>query len=556
MSYLNITNLTVSYPYQRKKVLNGIDLRIDKGEKVLILGPSGGGKSTLALTLNGIIPKSIEADMSGTVTVDGNQPLEMNFRQASERVGILFQDPDTQFCMLTVEDEMVFGLENQCLSKEEIQKRVENSLELTGLTKWRRTQISELSGGLKQKLGLACLIAMDPEILILDEPTANLDPASTEEMFQLFTDLSQRLNKTLIFIEHKLDDLLYLIDRTIVLGADGSIFADRHPREVFDLHFSEITQQGIWVPQICKAAKEAEKNGKVWSRFPLTMEEFKSEITSSSIIQADKRMPAHVQQSSGVEKMALLQVKNLSFSYKYHQVLNNVNFSVNSGDFAALIGPNGAGKSTLSKLLLQFLKPANGSIFFFDSPIEKLRSRSLMQKVGYVFQNPEHQFICDTVEQELAYGFKVLGWGEEKWKERVEDLLHQFKLTEQRQHNPFALSQGQKRRLSVASMLTNDQQLLVLDEPTFGQDYVNTKVIMDLLKTLNQEGKTILMITHDMELVAEYANKVILLNEGSIAYEGDVPRLFEQKELLVASSMKVPLSYRMRQLTRDLEGVV
>ncbi|WP_077213116.1 ABC transporter ATP-binding protein [Bacillus dakarensis] len=556
MSYLNIHNLTVSYPFQRKKVLNGIDLQIDKGEKLLILGPSGGGKSTLALTLNGIIPKSIDANLSGTVTINGKQPLKMNFREASERVGILFQDPDTQFCMLTVEDEIVFGLENQCLTKEEIEKRLENSLELTGLTKWRMAQIKDLSGGMKQKLGLACLIAMDPEILILDEPTANLDPASTEEMFQLFTDISRQLNKTLIFIEHKLDDLLQHMNRTIVIGGDGTIMADGHPRDVFRHHYWEIKNQGIWIPQICKAAKTAEENGQVWSKFPLSIEEFKSEFISSPKVQRDQSQAIHALQGSGEQQMPLLQVENLSFSYNDHKVLNNVNFSILPGEFAALIGPNGAGKSTLSKLFLRFLKPESGRISFFNREIGDLKSRDLMQKVGYVFQNPEHQFICDTVEQELAYGFKILGWGEDKWKERLKELLHQFRLTDHRHHNPFSLSQGQKRRLSVATMLTNDQQLLILDEPTFGQDHINTKVMMELLKTLNQKGKTILMITHDMELVAEYANKVILLNEGSVAYEGDVTTLFKQKELLGASSMKVPISYTLNRLTREMEGVI
>ena len=243
MSYLSIENLTVCYPFQEQSVLKGINLQIDKGERVLILGPSGGGKSTLALTLNGIIPKSIEAEMSGTITVDGEKPQKLNYREISERLGILFQDPETQFCMISVEDEIIFGLENLRLARDEMERRVEKSLDMVGLANWRKSQIRELSGGMKQKLGLACLLAMDPEVFILDEPTANLDPASTEEIFQLFMALSQNLNKTIIFIEHKLDSLLPYIERVIVLGNEGEIIADGNPRYIFRHYYVEIVKE-------------------------------------------------------------------------------------------------------------------------------------------------------------------------------------------------------------------------------------------------------------------------------------------------------------------------
>ncbi|MFC0272644.1 ABC transporter ATP-binding protein [Metabacillus herbersteinensis] len=554
MSYLDICDLTVSYPFQLKKVLQGINLKINKGEKVLILGPSGGGKSTLALTLNGIIPRSIEAEMTGSVSVDGYSPIELSFREISERVGILFQDPETQFCMLSVEDEVLFGLENLRLHREEMERRLEKSLELVGLTNWRKAQLKELSGGMKQKLGLACLLAMDPEVFILDEPTANLDPTSTEEIFNLLIELSYKLNKTLLFIEHKLDHLLPYLERVIVLGKEGELIADGAPRDIFNHYFSAIIQQGIWVPQICKYAKELESQGMKWSLFPLTMEEWKKGFTGQQLDIQTLQMETNKQNSNEhSDRSTILQFKNISFSYQNHPVLKNINFSVSSGDFVALLGPNGAGKSTLSQLLIKLLKPEKGEIFLNNDPFSKLKTSELIQKIGYVFQNPEHQFICDTVEQELAYGLKIRGWRKEEWQPRVDELLEQFYLTEQRQNNPFSLSQGQKRRLSVATMLMNDQQLLILDEPTFGQDYVNTNTIMNLLKELNQSGKTIFMITHDMELVSEYANKVILLNESEITYHGDVVPFFKEQELLEKASIKVPLSYSLQSLTRGVK---
>lgn len=551
MSYLNIHNLTVNYPFQRKSVLKGVDLQINKGEKLLILGPSGGGKSTLALTLNGIIPRSIEAEMTGTITVDSHSPSELNFREISERIGMLFQDPETQFCMLTVEDEIIFGLENLRLSKSEIKVRMEQSLELVGLSNYKKAQIKELSGGMKQKLGLACLLAMEPEVFILDEPTANLDPESTEEIFELFITLSRKLNKTLIFIEHKLDSLLPYLERVIVLGNDGSVLADGPPKTVFKDHYTAIAEQGIWVPEICKYAKEAEKEGVLWNEFPLTIDEFTDGLKGRTFdVQLNENYKQHHSET-------ILRADHLSFSYNDKQVLKDINFSISQGDFVAILGPNGAGKSTMSQLFIKLLKPKHGDIYLKNEPISKLKTSELMQKLGYVFQNPEHQFICDTVEQELAYGLKMLGWEKEKWLPRVNELLEQFHLTDRRENNPFSLSQGQKRRLSVATMLTNDQQILILDEPTFGQDYVNTKGLMTLLKNLNDCGKTIIMITHDMELVLNYANKVILINKNEVQYEGDVIPFFQNESLLRTSSITLPISYQLiKRINANKEATV
>ncbi|MGG3802626.1 ABC transporter ATP-binding protein [Metabacillus fastidiosus] len=543
--------MTVNYPFQRKSVLKGVDLQINKGEKLLILGPSGGGKSTLALTLNGIIPRSIEAEMTGTITIDSHSPSELNFREISERIGMLFQDPETQFCMLTVEDEIIFGLENLRLSKSEIKVRMEQSLELVGLSNYKKAQIKELSGGMKQKLGLACLLAMEPEVFILDEPTANLDPESTEEIFELFITLSKKLNKTLIFIEHKLDSLLPYLERVIVLGNDGSVLADGPPKTVFKDHYTAIAEQGIWVPEICKYAKEAEKEGLLWNEFPLTIDEFTDSLKGKTFdVQLNENYKQHHSET-------ILRADHLSFSYNDKQVLKDINFSISQGDFVAILGPNGAGKSTMSQLFIKLLKPKQGDIYLKNEPISKLKTSELMQKLGYVFQNPEHQFICDTVEQELAYGLKMLGWEKEKWLPRVNELLEQFHLTDRRENNPFSLSQGQKRRLSVATMLTNDQQILILDEPTFGQDYINTKGLMTLLKNLNDSGKTIIMITHDMELVLNYANKVILINKNEVQYEGDVIPFFQNESLLRTSSITLPISYQLiKRMNANEEATV
>ena len=554
MAVLKTQQLMVRYPYQKASILKDIDLTIEKGEKVLILGPSGGGKSTLALTLNGMIPKSIEAEAEGKVFIDGKSPSDLSFKETSQRIGLLFQDPETQFCMLTVEDEILFGLENLGLSKSEMERRVEENLRLVGLEKWRTAQLKELSGGMKQKLGIACLLAMDPDVLVLDEPTANLDTASTEEIFELVIKLGEELNKTILFVEHKLDQLLPHIERVIVLGTNGKIIADDTPRNLFTQQFDTLLDQGIWIPKICRFAKKLEQQGVMnWLNFPLSLQEFEKEMTIQNIVPHNSMVQSN-QSRVRSQTNTILQLKNMTFAYKTHEVLKNINFSIQSGEFVALLGPNGTGKSTLAKLLIGLLHPSQGEIYFKNQVIQKKNVQELMRSVGFVFQNPEHQFICDTVEQELAYGLKLLGWSKEDWHPKVQSLLEAFQLVEHKNQNPFSLSQGQKRRLSVATMLMNDQELLILDEPTFGQDFVNTEALMKLLQTLNQQGKTILMITHDMELVYEYAHKVLLLHEGEIQYGGDVETFFAHTSLLEQASIKVPISYALKPWLNAIEG--
>lgn len=555
MQFLTMDNVSVQYPFQHKRVLERVNLSINKGEIILILGPSGAGKSTLALTLNGIIPRTIEAEMNGSVEMLGSSIIEKTPRELSERIGMLFQDPDTQFCMLTVEDEILFGLENLRLSRAEMEVRLEKSLEIVGLSEWRKAQIKELSGGMKQKLGIACLIAMDADLFILDEPTANLDPMSTDEIFSLLLSLAKEYCKTLVLIEHKLDYLLPHVDRIIMLDHEGQIILDDDPCTIFMNEYDTVVKQGIWVPYICQAAKKLEKQGFGWDKFPLSLEQWERECKKFGFeLQADYKFVDEQQQlNQHNEASPILQFRNVTFAYTDRSILNKIDFSIQAGQFVSIVGPNGTGKSTLAQLIVGLLKPTSGNIYLNGYPVTKLRTSEIMQQIGFVFQNPEHQFICDTVEEELAYSLKILGWEENARKKRVDEMLKTFHLVHQRQQNPFTLSQGQKRRLSVATMLISDQQLLILDEPTFGQDGVNTEALMKLLVNLQAEGKTIMMITHDMDLVYRYADNVILLREGSIRYAGDVVSFFMNEDKLHESSITVPLSFTLERWMKSIE---
>lgn len=548
MPSIAINRLSVRYPFQQGEVLHNVRLDIAQGEKVLLLGPSGGGKSTLALALSGIIPRSVEAELTGEIWMDGVEPRIAGIAAMCRKVGILFQDPDTQLCMTTVEDEIAFGLENMGLSRTEMEERICSSLALTGISDQRHAHSQQLSGGFKQKLGLACLLAMDQEMLILDEPTANLDPAATVEMFSLFAQLATQSDKTLLFIEHKLDDLLAYIERVIVLDDRGRIVADGGPRHIFQYELEKLLELGVWVPRLCLAAWELEQQGMVWPTFPLTMAEWEEGMAARGISLNDsvgRRMASSsLLTTSPLSSTAtpLLEVEGLSFNYRDNNVLSDISFTIAAGEFVALLGANGSGKSTLVQQFVKLLVPTKGMIHFGGKLIDNLSTKELMRQIGFVFQNPEHQFVQDTVEDELAYGLQILGYTEEQLRIRVSELLHRFKLEPYRDQNPFSLSQGQKRRLSVAASLTGEQQLLILDEPTFGQDYENTVALMSLLQELNREGKTIVMVTHDMELVKQYASQVLLLHERKLLYQGAPELFFEEADLLRQAAMKCPFS--------------
>ncbi|SDH26218.1 energy-coupling factor transport system ATP-binding protein [Alteribacillus persepolensis] len=540
MSYVETKEMSITYPLEQHASLPPVSVGIEKGEKILILGASGCGKSTLALALQGLIPRSIDAKRSGSVTVDGTDPKSWTAKQASSHIGVLFQDPQTQFCMLTVEDEIIFGLENLGLSKEEIKRRLEESLALTNLTDRRHDALQTLSGGLQQKAAFACLLAMDANTLIVDEPTANLDPESSKDLLQCLADVSEQKNKTVLCIEHKLDDVLPIIDRVIALSSSGGVFAQGQPRTFFQQNTSLLQDAGIAIPEVCEMAFKLEQEGLVtWGCFPLTLREWEAECQRLGI-QKTNHMPCPSEVAASSEP--ILETNALSFSYRKQPVLQHVTFSLHRGQFVALTGANGSGKSTLFQLLSGIYTPAQGDVALHGKSRHDISDSDWMQHIGYVFQNPEHQFICDTVEEELTYGLKMKGTSPAVIASQVDELLETFSLTAKRAANPFSLSQGQKRRLSVATMLTSDQDILLLDEPTFGQDEANTTAMMDLLLALHRRGKTIVMITHDMELVYQYADHILLLHEGTIAYDGPTDAFFENTTLLKQAHLTPPIN--------------
>lgn len=554
---ITLNDVSVKYPGATVPVVNKMSFHVAKGERLLITGPSGCGKSTLAYVLNGTLPRSIEAELTGDVALGGQLVAEQSVKQIAEKVGILFQDPESQFCMQTVEEEVAFGLENLCIPTMEMEDRIEQSLVQVGLGTERKTQLHELSGGMKQRLGLACLLAMNPEVLILDEPTANLDPQGADELLRIVMQLAESSGKTLILIEHRLDRIVPHLDRVLLMNREGTLIADGSPRELFGHQQQLFKQEGAAIPAVCERAIAFEAKGFIWSPFPLTVAEGNEQLImndrqanrtrdlfSTDATGAEHRDVDH-RQVSMAKVAPIMKVCDLAFRYEQKEVLRGVSFNLYPGAITVLLGMNGAGKSTLVQLLMKLLKPTSGTVRLYDTPLTMWRDRELYRKVGYVFQNPEHQFLRDSVEAELAFGFEWSGLPQDQWQHKVETQLEEFGLEHVRAQHPFQLSQGQKRRLSVATMLSHDQELLLFDEPTFGQDAHYTEALMTMMAELRDEGKALLMITHDVELVYRYADQALVLHEGTIAFDGDPNELFADFNLLKRCGLQKPLSKQL-----------
>ncbi|WP_102335329.1 ABC transporter ATP-binding protein [Salimicrobium jeotgali] len=513
---MNIQNLSLQYDDMDAPVLQNVTFSLGEKECVLLLGASGSGKSTLSRCLTGIYPKELEGTMEGEVTFEGMPVNEASPGMMSRRAGTVFQDPETQFCMLTVEDEVAFGLENICVPPEKMEKRVETALEEVGLLHKKKSAIVSLSGGEKQKLALACILAMEPPVIVLDEPTANLDPVATEEFVSLLGSLKKSKNITIFVIEHDLDPWIDLIDRVLMLGRNGKLFYDGPLQQGVDRYARDLYEEGIAVPE---AVRVAMKTGTSAPPYPLTARELAAGLSAPLKAASGRENGAPLIQASGIG---------------YKSIFSNLNVTVSVGSFTAITGPNGSGKTTLCRLLAG-IDPVSSGRITRPSP-----DRDWFQYTGYVFQNPEHQFLTDSAWEELAYS------GAED--EKIEELLEWCGLTDRKDFHPFTLSQGEKRRLSVATMLVKNQEVLFLDEPTFGQDAKSTSRLMDLLEEKHRAGTTIVMITHDMELVDRYATRVVVMKDRKVEFTGNPEELW--KEDLTAFQLKEPFRVRTNRLIK------
>lgn len=536
------------------------------GEVVLLLGPSGSGKSSLALALNGLIPHAIPAEVSGTIEVAGTDTAHATVAQLSTSVGMVFQDPDAQLVTGTVFDEVAFGPENLRMPVGDVLARTERALRDTGLWERRADNPDTLSGGGRQRLAIASALAMGSPVLVLDEPTANLDPRGIDDVYRALGEITAtHPDRAIVLIEHNLDAAVQLATRVVVLDGAGRTVADDSVDAVLRDDAERLHDLGVWLPITTLAAMRLRRAGWRFDRLPVTADELATALAATDTAPASAPDTAaergHAPKPSPARAPArtpaphphpaidpAIEVTGLTLRRGRNEVLHDVNLAISPGEFVALVGANGAGKTSLIQALAGVIRPPRGSVRVAGRDITRTAARDLSRHVGFVFQNPEHQFIAHTVFDEVAHGLRLLTLSDAEVTARTTALLTRLGLTDKATQHPFLLSGGQKRRLSVGTALVTGAQILALDEPTFGQDRARADELMTLLRDLNAEGTTVVIVTHDMQLVTEYARRTIVVAEGRIAADGPTDAVFADDALLTASGLSAP------PLARALRG--
>ena len=514
---IEINNVTFTYAEGKKPALNDVSLSIKDSEFILIAGPSGCGKSTLCRCINGLVPSFYGGKISGSVTVQNINTLHTPTKEMAKTVGMVFQDPENQLMATDVEREIAFGLENLGLSKTLMAKRIEEVLDTVGIDHLRHRQISTLSGGEKQKTAIASVLVLHPEILVLDEPTSELDPKGAEEVIQLVKRLNEEFGLTVLLVEHRIDRVLQSVDRLILMN-NSMIAYDGNPRDW--IHHVGDTLPDIGVPPITRLSVALQKKN-IDTKTPLTIKEGRQNFSSVFKSKKFKKTDFSSIRKSKNSNDSVVTIKNLWYKYPDSPtILRGINLSISKGEFVSLIGRNASGKTTLAKMLNGLLKPTKGTVEINGINTTKTSVENLARDVGYVFQDPNVHLFADTVEEEITFMMHNLGFSPKSIEESLEKMLTQFNLNYCRYAYPRSLSTGEKQRVALSSILAANPQLLILDEPTRGLDYELKKTLMHHLKTYQQNGGTILLITHDIELVAEFGERVLLISEGNIVADG------------------------------------
>ena len=530
---IEFKDFSFQYRVQAEPTVKNINLSIYEGEKVLIVGPSGSGKSTLAHCINGLVPFFYDGIVTGQLNINGNDATKMNIFELSKIVGTVLQDPDSQFIGLTVGEDIAFKLENYCISQDEMIDRVDKSAELVDIKKELYSSPYKLSGGQKQRVTLAGVTVDDVKILLFDEPLASLDPATGESAIELIDKMQKQNNKTAIIIEHRLEDVLHCdVDRVIVMDK-GEIIADTTIDEIIrkDILRKVGIREPLYLTALRYADCEINDTLKLKNIETLELGEYKEKLKdwyeNIEVYESDEN------------QNPILELDNICFSYNNEkQILKNVSFKINKGDMAAIVGRNGAGKSTISKLVCGFYKPTSGRILFDGKDMVDYTIKERSEKIGFVMQNPNQMISKTMVYDEVAFGLKIRGLSDSEIKERVEETLRICGLYGYRNWPISALSFGQKKRVTIASILVLNPDMIILDEPTAGQDFKHYTEIMEFLVDLNKKGVTILMVTHDMHLMLEYTNKVIVLSEGEKIADNIPAYILTNKEIIEKANLK------------------
>lgn len=530
---IEFKNFTFQYYSQAEPTLHDLNLKIYPGEKILIVGPSGSGKSTLGHCLNGLIPFSYDGEIKGSLKIKNQESKDLDIFTLSKSVGTVLQDSDGQFVGLTVGEDIAFALENDLVNHEEMVKRVERVSKMVDMDAFIDVSPFDLSGGQKQRTALGGVLVDDVDVLLFDEPLANLDPLTGKSAIEIIDEIHQSTNKTIVIIEHRLEDVLHKhVDRVIVMN-EGRILNDMTPHELVSSNV--LIENGIREPLYITALKYAgvEVKPEMSPAYlnTLILEDEKKKIVDwfNSLKHKDDQ----------VSDRSIITLKNIHFSYdRRRKIIDDVSFDIKEGEMLSIVGKNGAGKSTLSKLLAGFEKEKAGDILYLGENIKDLSIKERAERIGVVMQNPNQMISKNLIFDEIALGLELRQVDQETIDEKVTKVLEICGLRPFKKWPISALSYGQKKRVTIATILALDPKVIILDEPTAGQDYKHYTEIMEFLKTINDQGITIIMITHDMHLMLEYTNRAIVISDGQKICDDQPSFVLTNSEIIEKANLK------------------
>ncbi len=554
---IEIDNLTFTYE-RGPLALQGVTLNVERGEIVGVLGSNGSGKTTLCFHLNGIIPTVYAGTEKGSITMCGLDPWDTPIIDLSQKASMVLQDPETQFTTTDVSSELYFGPSNLGVEKEEIFRRAEWAAGVCGIAGLEERKPQELSGGQKQRVALAAGLTMLPEVLILDEPTSQLDPVGTTEVFDVVHELANSKDMTIVITSHKTDEVARLANKVLVLNK-GEMIAYGTPKEVFS-QAELLNEVGVNPPSSASLAVALSKKipgfEAKYARagIPITVDEcFKllKQLLDEGFIKIEWQEPTRPQE---VKISPVLELENVTFTYPARipvTALRDVSLTINKGEYVAIIGQNGSGKTTLVKHFLGLLEATEGIVKVDGEDVSELTIGSIAKSIALILQNPDYQLFSISVQKELEFGLRNLGLPEEEISQRVDAALNEVGLEEVRDIFPFRLSFGDRRKVAAAAGIAMDPEILILDEPTTAQDYIGRHVLCQIASRMRDQGKTIVMISHDMDLVAQYADRLIVMAEGRIIADGPKREVFDMKDELEQAFLKPPQITQLSQLLRD-----
>jgi energy-coupling factor transporter ATP-binding protein EcfA2 len=540
MPDIRIDKLSFTYTGSSEPVLRALNLVIPQGEFVLLTGPSGCGKTTLALALGGLIPARVGGHLRGSVYLGSDNISTMSVHEVSQHIGIVFQNPDNQLVQLNVEEEVAFGPENLALPRAEIAQRVKESLSYTSAEQLRQEEIYALSGGQKQRIAISATLAMRPGVLVLDEPTSDLDPVGTQEVLRVLRTLNVQYGMTIILVEHKVDEVIPWVDRVLLMD-QGRVIVDAAPSRAFeDLQLWHSL--GVAVPQVVLLARSLPDLFP--DRTPISLEEAFAGLHGTYL--ADMLMERSQRQEATGERLPAMPIlcwDAVDLAYGTKRVLHDIHLKIWQDEWVAIIGPNGSGKTSLASLAMGFQAPTRGVIRYRDRIIKPGNISQQAKDVAYVFQAADNMLLGSTVEKEFLFGHARGRKGKvsEATLANIDRWIKIIDLVQHRRTNPFHLSHGQRKRLAVGVLLTRNPDIVILDEPTTGQDEGHARAFLSFLQQLRGEAKlTYLMITHHMQAVAQYASRVVVLHDGGILMDDTPRRVFARRHELAACGILPP----------------